>query len=563
MSGSAEVLAEAVEVIRAVTGIDFTHYRPAALLAALARHLGTDPPDRWLRLLRADPQRARALADDFLVTVTGFFRDSDVFDTIARRVVPALLEGGRSAQTVRAWCVGCATGEETYSLAMTLLDALDAEGRSHGVQVFATDIHAPSLAIARAGVYRDAAAAVVGAERLARFFEPVPGGYRAGERLRASITFAHHDVTAEAPFTHVDLITCRNVLMYFGRALQEQVAEVLHCALTRDGFLVLGRSESLVVPEFTRVAANPALYRNGSERAARLPVLRRRIDPPRVPPRMAPDVVESRTLQREELICAHEQLRAMTEELRVAKQELASVHMELRLVGEESQERLEALHDQARDVEELLDIAGVAMLFLDRESRILRFTPGARDLFHVRATDRGRPISDLVHRLAGGALDQIRGACATCTDLEIEVADTAGRRYLMRAQGAPPRGSTITFVDITPARRRDVVQSLYRMSPDWQLMRQLDGRGLLTDTVEARHGWMDTYIDAADRALVWDAIEHAIAARSEFDLTHRVVTVNGGLVWIRSRALPIFDTSGQVREWFGVASSSPPPEGVP
>lgn len=200
--------------------------------------------EEYVRVLRKDPAEVMALYQDLLIRVTSFFRQPQVFETLKQSVFPRIAEA-REDEQVRFWVPGCATGEEAYSLAIAWAEAIgiSQEGKK-SLQVFATDISQPAIDKARLGVYPEGITADVSAERLGRFFKAVEGGYRVSEEIRESCVFARHDLTRDPPFSRLDLISLRNVLIYLGPLLQRRVLPSLHFALRPGGFLLLGEAES-------------------------------------------------------------------------------------------------------------------------------------------------------------------------------------------------------------------------------------------------------------------------------------------------------------------------------
>src|SRR4051812_2468710 len=195
---------------------------------------------------------------------TGFFRDPEVFERIATTLVPELLASKPHDEPIRAWCAGCTTGEEAYSLAMVLIEELEARGVSRPVQVFATDCDAAAISHARHGVFGADIAAAVDSERLARFFHAFSIGFRVNQPLRNKVIFAPHDLARDAPFARLDLILCRDVLASFERALQIRVTGGLQRALRPWGYLVVGATEMIVSGPLQRVHAGHPFYRSTS-----------------------------------------------------------------------------------------------------------------------------------------------------------------------------------------------------------------------------------------------------------------------------------------------------------
>jgi chemotaxis methyl-accepting protein methylase len=244
-----DALERALRIVFERTGHDFRWYRPAMLRRRLARRMmlaGVDRVDDYLARLEASADEAQALKSEFLIGYTEFFRDREAWVALEREVVPALLAAHRAdAGPIRVWTPGCATGEEAYSIAMLLLEQFDGLSDPPPVQVFATDIDLDALAFARAGSYPSTIAASVSPQRLARFFERRGDRWVARKALRDAVLFAPQSLVRDTPFSKLDLILCRNLLIYFETELQERVFEIFHFSLRPQGFLLLGRAESL------------------------------------------------------------------------------------------------------------------------------------------------------------------------------------------------------------------------------------------------------------------------------------------------------------------------------
>jgi chemotaxis methyl-accepting protein methylase len=241
-------LGEILAHVRAQTGHDFAHYKRATVLRRIGRRLQVNNlPDlpAYVGFLRRHPAEVNDLLGDLLISVTQFFRDRETWHALERDVIPRLFEGKGPDDEVRAWVCGCATGEEAYSLAILLREhAARMERPPHQIQVFATDMDADAIAHAREGSYPDTIAVDVSPERLRSWFVRENGRYRVRKELRETVLFALHDVLRDTPFSRLDLVTCRNLLIYLNHAAQERVFEVFHFALRPDGYLLLGSSES-------------------------------------------------------------------------------------------------------------------------------------------------------------------------------------------------------------------------------------------------------------------------------------------------------------------------------
>ncbi|MEZ4728120.1 MAG: PAS domain S-box protein [Caldilineaceae bacterium] len=229
------------------TGHDLSHYKPSTLQRRILRRMGMaglSSLAQYLELLQAHPDETTALFRDCLVSVTSFFRDPDAYEMLERDCIPQLfLSKGRS-DFVRVWVAGCATGEEAYSVAIQLAERAAQVNEPPRLQVFATDLDEEAIAIARRGLYPPTVAKDIAQTRLQRYFVEENGCYRVKPEIREHVLFAVHDLLKDPPFSRLDLICCRNVLIYFNREAQEKVFAIFHYALNNNGYLFLGTSES-------------------------------------------------------------------------------------------------------------------------------------------------------------------------------------------------------------------------------------------------------------------------------------------------------------------------------
>jgi two-component system, chemotaxis family, CheB/CheR fusion protein len=620
-------------LIQTRTGREFSRYKRPTVLRRVARRMQlrhVEELEEYLDLLGTDPTEVEALADDLLITVTSFFRDPEVFEALAGEVVPRLFKGKGPADSVRVWSVGCATGEEAYSLAILLLEEAARHAAPPRIQVFATDLHQPSLAGARNALYAGEIEADVSPERLQQFFQADNGGYRVRKQVRELVVFSKHDLLADPPFSKLDLIACRNVLIYLQEDVQRDVLALFHYSLTAEGLLVLGTSEAVDTSKlFTAMDKKHRIYRHRAVTAAeaRIPVfpLTRTRHPATVEtqhpqPGIAPGALHERMAERyappsvlvgpddtvlhlsehagryltlpggeptvnvfeivrqelrtelraalrtarqqggpgveskpvsmpldgdsgivvlhvrpapafeaegyvliifderaaaessgepgpgaeggegmgdggrvgaleaelaaaerllqatieeyeatqeevrasnEELESSNEELHATMEELETSGEELQSINEELQALNQENRHRVEELAQLSGDLQNLLVATDIAILFLDRELRIVRFTPKLAELFNVRPADQGRPISDLTHRLGySDFMDDARTVLDRLTAVEREVQDETGRWYLTRV--LPYRtpddrieGVVVNFIDISDRKRME------------------------------------------------------------------------------------------------------------
>jgi two-component system, chemotaxis family, CheB/CheR fusion protein len=242
------VLATIFTLLHRYKGLDFSGYKPATLKRRILRRMALHSLERWddyLHYLRAHPSEIDALERDLLINVTSFFRDPGTFDRLKTQVLPTILGQKSRGVAVRIWVAGCSTGEEAYSIGICLLEYLAERDLQVPIQIFATDISESAIDRARMGIYKPGMMTGVSQERLRRFFVEVDGGYQIGKPVRELCVFAKQNLIAEPPFSQLDLISCRNVLIYLGAELQKRLIPIFHYALKPQRFLILGTSESI------------------------------------------------------------------------------------------------------------------------------------------------------------------------------------------------------------------------------------------------------------------------------------------------------------------------------
>jgi two-component system CheB/CheR fusion protein len=234
-------------LLRKASGTDFSAYKPATIKRRIARRMAlvhVEKLEAYARYLEGHPDEVQALHQDCLITVTSFFRDPEALQVLCDEILPRLLKDRPPGAPIRVWVPGCATGEEVYSIVICLLERAGEAKGNPSFQVFATDLSETALEKARAGSYPESIARDVSRERLARFFTKVDGRYRVSKAIRDMCVFARHDLTKDPPFSRLDLITCRNVLIYLEPRLQQRVLAIFHYALQPSGFLLLGALET-------------------------------------------------------------------------------------------------------------------------------------------------------------------------------------------------------------------------------------------------------------------------------------------------------------------------------
>jgi len=621
--------ARIVALLRDKTVHDFTLYKSGTLERRIAHRMtlaGIPPEDfgRYFSILENDPKERAQLADDLLINVTSFFRDPKVFDVLASALIAEIVAAAGD-QAIRIWIAGCSTGEETYSLAMLFQEQILAARSMARLQIFASDVDEKAVAAAREGLYPAAIAQTVSAERLARFFVKQDAGYQVVPELRAAVVFAVQDVLADPPFSKLDFVSCRNLLIYLRPEAQAKVISIFHFALRQGGILLLGSAEAVSAQDarFSIVSKQARLYRKtgiasldqkfsipggelirmpprpNTERAAagvdiaefckRLileryapavilinerfeclysagptgpylravqgyptqdlqamikPALRARLksavakaaaenlkvtvpggravhegqpvhfnlevtpvkkqndrlflicfaaharpEPPdqkaalAEPPRGSAKTAEleqelrearseiatlSHSLElasqeqhaiHEEAMSVNEEFQSTNEELVTSKEELQSLNEELTVVNSQLQETLERSRTTSNDLQNVLYSTDVATLFLDEALNIRFFTPAAKALFTVIASDLGRPLSDL-HSLAidsalpADAMQVLKTFKPVERDVETQNGDWFNRRILpYRTHDESVAGVVITFTNITQRKK--------------------------------------------------------------------------------------------------------------
>ncbi|MEO7050896.1 MAG: chemotaxis protein CheB, partial [Rhodanobacter sp.] len=262
------ILTEIIDLLREKTKHDFRLYKKGTLQRRIERRMliasvETHDMDQYLQLLRKDSHEVELLAKDLLINVTRFFRDTDVFDMLAATIIPDMIQAHKTDQPLRIWVPGCSTGEEAYSLTMLFREAIQAAKKNIKLQIFASDVDADAVTSAREGLYPETIKGEVSKDRLERFFSTDEHGYRVLPDLRNAVVFTVQDVLSDPPFSRLDMVSCRNLLIYLGTEAQAKAVALFHFALKQDGTLLLGSSETAgdVDGRFEVISKPGRLYR--------------------------------------------------------------------------------------------------------------------------------------------------------------------------------------------------------------------------------------------------------------------------------------------------------------
>ncbi|RYG34994.1 MAG: chemotaxis protein CheR [Burkholderiales bacterium] len=612
-------------ILRNQVGHDFQGYKIHTFMRRVQRRMQVrqlESVDAYVEMLRQEPPEANALFRDLLITVTNFFRDADAFALLESRVIPKLFEGKGADDRLRIWVPGCATGEEVYSIGILLCEYMQTLTAAPRVQIFATDINEHALAVARTGRYPEALLDSVSPERRKRFFTLDGGSYHVAKAVRDLCVFSPHSVIRDPPFSRMDMVSCRNLLIYFGPDMQNQVIPTFHYALRPGGYLFLGTSENVsqFADLFTPLDKKHRMFRrrDNAGALARIPTfvpatgearvraglqppiggaaLRQIVDqqildnfaPAYVVVNEAGDIVyysrrtgkyleaaqgvptrhllsiarkglrlELRTafkeavetgravtrervavetedtriqlvrltiepvaerrdgeslflilfaddgplvtqqeadsratiddaavhLERElrdtrerlqamieeyetsveelksaneELVSVNEEMQSSNEELEASKEEMQSLNEELHTVNGELHAKVEQLDLANSDLQNLFESTQVATVFLDRDMVIRSFTPAVSEIYNIRPSDRGRPITDLSTRISAPSFtDEVKEVLSSGQVIERKLDAAAGQTSFL-ARFIPYtsidggiEGVVLTFIDVS------------------------------------------------------------------------------------------------------------------
>ena len=263
-------------IIRSQTGYDFSNYKANTIIRRIAKRTALNQIDNledYISFLQNNPTEIEKLYNDFLIGVTSFFRDKEVFESVEKTAIPHLLKKCQDKQELRVWVCGCSTGEEAYSLAILFKEALEKSKQYIKIIIFASDIDKEAIDFARNANYSESALANVSHDRLSRHFIRNEGGYQLKKEIREMLVFAHHNVIKDPPFSKMDMISCRNLLIYMNSDLQKRIIPIFHYSLTNDGILLLGTSESLgeFASSFSSFDPKIKIYKKKQESIIRKP----------------------------------------------------------------------------------------------------------------------------------------------------------------------------------------------------------------------------------------------------------------------------------------------------
>ena len=454
-----------------------------------------------------------------LIAMTAFFRDLEAFEALERHALPELVRRKPDGATLRIWVPGCSTGEEAYSLAISAVECVEREGRHLAVKVLSSDPSQAAVATARSGRYEEAKLQGVGPERLSRFFERVEGGFRVKNWIRELCAFAVLDLRRDPPFTKLDLISCRNVLVYLGAELRRQVLPMFHRCLNTPGYLFLGGSESIdgFGKLFVPVEDERRIFLKTGES-----------------PRIMQSLAAGREAQADAML-------TINEELESAKEELQAINKELTTVNEELIHRNHELDSLANDLENVLASVEIPVIIVDRALRVRRFTPVVRTISSLLPGDVGRSIEDVKLELEIGDLAVRINETLDAAELkEWEVQSQDGRWF--RLQIRPYRtadrlidGAILSFVDVDVLKRaaqqaeraRDYSQSIVETVPSALVVLDEELRVVLanhafhqgfatTATAIERLRWFELAGGAWDSTALREAIVDSLTTRSRF-----------------------------------------------
>ena len=491
-------LEQVIVLLRERTGSDFSLYKRGSLARRIERRMSlqqiTSLAD-YVLYMREHPEEADLLFNDLLINVTRFFRDPAVWKSLLSSVLPALFAAHPAGRVLRAWVPACSSGEDAYSLAIIFREALlkSAPAAPFSLQIFATDLDQSAIEQARSGLYPASIAIDVPPEHLSRYFTLEDKGYRINQAIRDMMIFATHNVVSDPQLMRLDLLVCRNLLVYLSASLQRTLLKGFHRALTRHGILMLGSGESVgsLTNFFVCLDSHARIYRrmeqviqppeaavpppnttnNGKTPAPPSPMTQTNMEQLRDE---ADRSREGLTAANEELQSANEELQAMNEEMSTSREELQSLNEELGVLNAELKSKIIEMSAATSDLENLINSTGIATVFLDQALNIRRFTPHATSLFRLLPVDVGRPLSDIASVLDYPQLhSDAEAVLRTLVSSEKPVATHDGRHISVcivpyRSVANLIDGVVMTCTDMTVTQLQSIaLHDALRLLEDW------------------------------------------------------------------------------------------------
>ncbi|WP_394754014.1 chemotaxis protein CheB [Crenothrix sp.] len=501
--------------LRTSTGHDFSLYKKSALIHRIERRMAQhliEGTDVYARYLKETPAEMQLLFNDLLINITQFFRDTEAFTVLEKEFLPALCKDKTDDYVFRVWIAGCATGEEAYSIAILLSELMEKTHQTFKVQIYSTDLAENVIATARAGFYPLNIIQDVPAERLQRFFIKEDTGYRIKKEIREMIVFAVHNIIKNPPFSKLDLLCCRNLMIYLEPELQNRLILRFHNALKPNGVLFLSPSESIgnhtdlfsvldrkwklysashALTTMPAVVANPMIEASRNTikpidtmkpsteaNFAELtqhnanPVITQKLKyvakREHIEELQQQIAVMKEGYQRsiEELQCSNEEFQTTNQELETSREELQSVNEELSTVNSELKCRIEQLIDIQNDMKNLFDNTNIGIIFLDEQLTIRRFTREAIQLYPLIASDVTRPLRDIKSNFAEeNLLTKAQEVLESMVSFEQEIHTVNNLWYLARIQPYRTldnmiKGVVFTFTDISKLKETQMAMQL-------------------------------------------------------------------------------------------------------
>jgi chemotaxis methyl-accepting protein methylase len=465
-------LLQILMLLRSATGHDFTEYKKSTIRRRIERrmfqHSLTDPK-KYAQYLRNKPSEIQFLMNELLINVTSFFRDTEAFEYLEKKIIPKLFIDKKDSRIIRVWVAGCATGEEAYSIAILLREYMDRVQQEYKIQLYATDLDQDAITTARTGFYPISIKKNISSDRIRKFFHEEKNGMRVNKQIRDMVIFAVQNVIKDPPLIKLDLLCCRNLMIYLEPELQNRLISKFNFSLLPGAVLFLSPAESIGnhTSLFSVLNRSFKLYQAIktpvlsdklpiSEKQW-IPVMTRNVINPVDKIEIQTPIVSDIDLKsnNEELQSINEELQSANEELETSKEELQSVNEELVTVNAELQVKIDQLAGIQNDMKNLLDNMNVGTIFLDQNLIIRRFTREAVRAYRLIDSDIGRPLEDITSNLIQvDLLECARQVITSNVPFERELSTATGIWYLVHIQSYLTldnviKGVVMTFTDIT------------------------------------------------------------------------------------------------------------------